>query len=390
MSRKFWTASSGLDRGREDGPPRNDAAALGEPDVLRPAVPRACAVLFNFAQSGHPGGSVSSGTLRREPALRRDGLRHLAPNRLDADLLSYAAGHKALGLYAMLALRDEVVRVGAPDLLPAEANLRMRFEDLLGFRRNPTHPGPLFRRFGSKPLDGHPTPATPFVKLATGASGMGCRLLAGSRRSPPPTSSGRMRPGSTSSKARAASRRAAWPKRSRLRHTGVDAERLDPPGLEPGLHRLRRRHPRGQRPRRLRAVGPAGVLLPARLERGRGGRRASISASIRAAQRRALEFDNGQPTAIVYRTVKGWRYGIEGQEVPRRRAQALLPGVREDARRAARRRGRRRPALRAWLLLRTSSSSATGRPWRSSADSWSRTPRPAATSRATSGAPPSA
>ena len=33
-----------------------------------------------------------------------------------------------------------------------------------------------------------------------------------------------------------------------------------------------------------------------------------------AAQRRALQIDNGQPTAIVYRTVKGWRYGIEGKK----------------------------------------------------------------------------
>ena len=32
-----------------------------------------------------------------------------------------------------------------------------------------------------------------------------------------------------------------------------------------------------------------------------------------AAQRRALQFDNGQPTAIVYRTTKGWGYGVEGK-----------------------------------------------------------------------------
>jgi len=32
-----------------------------------------------------------------------------------------------------------------------------------------------------------------------------------------------------------------------------------------------------------------------------------------AAQRRARSLENGQPTAIVYRTVKGWRYGIEGR-----------------------------------------------------------------------------
>jgi transketolase len=34
---------------------------------------------------------------------------------------------------------------------------------------------------------------------------------------------------------------------------------------------------------------------------------------ITAAQRLSLEFQNGQPTAIVYRTVKGWQYGIEGR-----------------------------------------------------------------------------
>ena len=34
---------------------------------------------------------------------------------------------------------------------------------------------------------------------------------------------------------------------------------------------------------------------------------------IATAQRVALDFQNGQPTAIVYRTVKGWQYGIEGR-----------------------------------------------------------------------------
>jgi len=32
-----------------------------------------------------------------------------------------------------------------------------------------------------------------------------------------------------------------------------------------------------------------------------------------AAQRKAKAIDNGQPTAIVYRTTKGWKYGIEGR-----------------------------------------------------------------------------
>ena len=34
---------------------------------------------------------------------------------------------------------------------------------------------------------------------------------------------------------------------------------------------------------------------------------------VAAAQRRALAMKNGQPTAIIYRTTKGWRYGIEGR-----------------------------------------------------------------------------
>jgi len=95
------------------------------------------------------------------------------PDREDADICSYAAGHKALGLYGMWALRNEVARIGAPDLLPRDTKLQLRLEDLLGFRRNPITSTPLFKKFNSKPLDGHPTPATPFVRLSTGASGVG-------------------------------------------------------------------------------------------------------------------------------------------------------------------------------------------------------------------------
>jgi len=95
------------------------------------------------------------------------------PDRPDADLVSYAAGHKAMGLYAMWALRDEVAAVADPALLPAGKEQRLRLEDLLGFRRNPITATPLFREYGARALDGHPTPATPFVRLATGASGVG-------------------------------------------------------------------------------------------------------------------------------------------------------------------------------------------------------------------------
>ncbi len=133
-----------------------------------------CALLFNYVPtSGHPGGSISSG--RAVAATLFDAMDYdlSDPDRPDADLVSYAAGHKAMGLYAMWALRDEVAAVADPALLPAGKEQRLRLEDLLGFRRNPITATPLFREFGARALDGHPTPATPFVKLSTGASGVG-------------------------------------------------------------------------------------------------------------------------------------------------------------------------------------------------------------------------
>jgi transketolase len=133
-----------------------------------------CALLYNYVPlSGHPGGSISSG--RFVAGLLYDTAEYelAAPEREDADLVSYAAGHKAMGLYAMWALRDELARMGRPALLPGDAKQRLRLEDLLGFRRNPITATPLFLKHEAKALDGHPTPATPFVRLATGASGVG-------------------------------------------------------------------------------------------------------------------------------------------------------------------------------------------------------------------------
>src|SRR5512139_1292703 len=119
-----------------------------------------CALLFNYVPtSGHPGGSVSSG--RAVSALLFDAMDYdlSDPDRPDADLISYAAGHKAMGLYAMWALRDELAAVADPSLLPVGLEQRLRLEDLLGFRRNPITQAPLFREFGARALDGHPTPA---------------------------------------------------------------------------------------------------------------------------------------------------------------------------------------------------------------------------------------
>ena len=75
-----------------------------------------CALLYNYVPtSGHPGGSISSG--RFVAGILFDALDYDVgdPDRQDADIVSYAAGHKAMGLYAMWALRDEVTRVGRPD-----------------------------------------------------------------------------------------------------------------------------------------------------------------------------------------------------------------------------------------------------------------------------------
>jgi len=66
-----------------------------------------CALLYNYVpMSGHPGGSISSG--RFVAGLLFDALSYdlAKPDREDADIISYAAGHKAMGLYSIWAIRD--------------------------------------------------------------------------------------------------------------------------------------------------------------------------------------------------------------------------------------------------------------------------------------------
>src|SRR6516162_2824061 len=133
-----------------------------------------CAVMYNYVPlSGHPGGSISSGRFVARLLFDTMDYDLAQPNRQDADIISYAAGHKALGLYAMWALRNEVARIAAANLLPTDKKQQLRLEDLIGFRRNPSSRTPMITNFDAKALDGHPTPATPFVKLSTGASGVG-------------------------------------------------------------------------------------------------------------------------------------------------------------------------------------------------------------------------
>jgi len=271
-----------------------------------------CAMLYNYVpMSGHPGGSISSG--RFVAGLIFDSLDYDLgdPDRDDADILSYAAGHKAMGLYAMWALRDEVARVAAVHLLPADAARRLRLEDLLGFRRNPINDTPLFRQFHSKALDGHPTPATPFVKLSTGASGVGVASSIGlavaardyfgedAPRVHIVEGEGGLTPGRVVEALAAAGTASLdnvilhldWNQAS------IDSDRVCRQDGQPGDYVQ-------WDPRELFYLHDWNVID---VVEGHDFQH------IIAAQRRALALENGQPTAVIYHTHKGWKYGVEGK-----------------------------------------------------------------------------
>jgi transketolase len=271
----------------------------------------ACAILYNYVpMSGHPGGSISSG--RFVAGLLFDAMDYdlSRPERDDADVVSYAAGHKAMGLYALWALRDEVARLGAPELLP-DVRQRLRLEDLLGFRRNPVTRTPLFARVRAKALDGHPTPATPFVRLATGASGVGLASSIGlalaardyygadAPRVHVVEGEGGLTPGRVAEALAAAGTASLdnvvvhldWNQAS------IDSDRVCRDGDQPGDYVQ-------WNPQELFHLHDWNVVfVPDGLD----------FQQVIAAQRAARRFDTGQPTAIVYRTVKGWRYGVDGR-----------------------------------------------------------------------------
>jgi transketolase len=270
-----------------------------------------CGILYNFVPtSGHPGGSISSG--RIVEALLYQTMRYdfSTPDAPEADTLVYAAGHKAMGLYAMWALRNELVRIARPDLLP-DATKQLRLEDLLGFRRNPTNATPLFKKFRAKALDGHPTPATPFVRIATGASGVGVPAAFGlamaaldTYRDTPPfvhllEGEGGMTPGRVHEALAAAAT-------ARLHNTimhvdwnqaSIDSNRVCRSDGEPGDYVQ-------WNPMELLYLHDWNVIF---VPEGWDFRQ------IFAAQELALTFETQQPTAIVYRTIKGWKYGVEGK-----------------------------------------------------------------------------
>lgn len=294
------------------GAPAPDAATLAGFEAFDTVYRSLCAVMFNFVPlSGHPGGSISSGRFVQSLLFGALDYDLSDPDRADADLVSYAAGHKALGLYALWALRDEVARLAAPELLPGSAAKRLRLEDLLGFRRNPNTATPLFTAFGSKALDGHPTPGTPFVRLSTGASGVGLPSSLGlawgaadiygadAPRVHVVEGEGGLTPGRVAEALAAAGTGSLgnavlhvdWNQAS------IDSNRVCRDGEQPGDYVQ-------WTPAELAWLHDWNVIEVAD---------GFDWAQVFAAQRAALELDNGQPTAIVYRTVKGWKYGIEGR-----------------------------------------------------------------------------
>jgi transketolase len=271
-----------------------------------------CALMYNYVpMSGHPGGSISSGRFVEMIVFASLDYDFSDPDRHDADVISYAAGHKALGLYAVWALRNEIVRIGAPELLPTDNRLQLRLEDLLGFRRNPVTNTPLFRAMEAKPLDGHPTPATPFVRLSTGASGVGMPssfgLAVGAAdyygADPPRVHIVEGEGGLTPGRAAEALAAAGTASLSNAvlhvdwNQASIDSNRVCREGDLPGDYVQ-------WTPAELAYLNDWNVISVAD---------GTDFAQVAAAQRRALEMDNGQPTAIVYRTTKGWRYGIEGR-----------------------------------------------------------------------------
>jgi transketolase len=294
---------------REQALSAEDLAHFEQLDLMYRSL---CAMLYNYVpMSGHPGGSISSGRLVAGIVFDALDYDPSDPDRADADIISYGAGHKTLGLYAMWALRNEVMRIGAPELLPKDEKHQLRLEDLLGFRRNPLAKTPLFLKFRTKPLDGHPTPATPFLRLATGASGVGVAASLGlafgamdyyganAPRVHIVEGEGGMTPGRVG-EAMAAAGTACL--HNAVLHVdwnqaSIDSNRVCRDGDSPGEYVQ-------WNPVEFALLHDwNAILVPDGMS----------FEQVIAAQRRAGSVSNDQPTAIVYRTQKGWQYGIEGR-----------------------------------------------------------------------------
>ena len=270
-----------------------------------------CGILYNYVPtSGHPGGSISSGRFVQGIVYKTADYDIKKPTLDINDMIIYAAGHKAMGLYAMYALRNEIMRAFLPEELPDEKN-QLRFEDLLGFRRNPTNKTPLFLQFHAKALDGHPTPATPFVKVATGASGVGVPSSFGlalgaidhfglsAPRVNVIEGEGGMTPGRVAEAFAAASSQRLY---NVIFHVDFNQASIDSNSV------CREGNKKGDyvqwSPEEFAYFHDFNVIY---VDDGKDYEK------ILAAQKFAKSLENKMPTAIVYRTIKGWKYGIEGR-----------------------------------------------------------------------------
>jgi len=286
-----------------------DAAQFENLDLIYRSL---CALLYNYVpMSGHPGGSISSGRIVSSLLFETLNYDLSQPDREDADILSFAAGHKAMGLYSFWALRDEIARLGAPQLLPPDVKFRLRLEDLLGFRRNPITKTPLFVKFGAKPLDGHPTPTTPFIRLSTGASGVGVASSLGlafgakdyfgaeAPRVHIVEGEGGLTPGRVAEAVAGAGTASLGNAILHLdwNQASIDSNRVCREGAQPGDYVQ-------WSPMEFFHLHDWNVVY---VPDGKDVQQ------VVAAQRAALALDNGQPTAVIYRTVKGWQYGVEGK-----------------------------------------------------------------------------
>lgn len=288
-----------------------DISQLEKLDVAYRAL---IALLYNYVPtSGHPGGSISSGRMVEHLLYKEMAYELAAPLRQEADIISYAAGHKALGLYAMWALRNECVRIANPNLLAREEKEQLRLEDLLGFRHNKVQNTPLFNKFHAKPLGGHPEPLVPFVRTSTGASGVGDGSAVGLALAAA-DAYGENAPvvhiieGEGGLTAGRVSEVAAIAATAQLKNVVFHLD-WNQASIETNSVTAEEGHP-GEyvqwTPCELFRIHDFNVIY---VPNGHDFNQ------IHAAQKQAAQLaaENHQPTAIIYRTVKGWKYGLEGK-----------------------------------------------------------------------------
>ncbi|MEI7802359.1 MAG: hypothetical protein WCI97_06940, partial [Bacteroidota bacterium] len=193
-----------------------------------------------------------------------------------------------------------------------DIRLQLRLEDLLGFRHNPIANTSLTKEFHVKALDGHPTPTTPFLRLSTGASGVGVASTVGlafgaadfyGKDAPfihMIEGEGGMTPGRVAETMASAGTSQL---KNLIMHldwnqASIDSNAVTRENETPGDYVQ-------WTPAEFAYMNDWNTIL---VENGKDFRQ------VLAAQKKASEMTNHQPTCIVYRTIKGWNYGIEGMK----------------------------------------------------------------------------